>query len=116
MISLFGQLISFPGRSLCGDLIILPKCSALRGCENVDQSLAGSDGQLAVEVVLGWQAFLESRGCDSIIASYDVSFLCFEYLDVVLERLIMILFKVGEMVNLLLDHPVGGVLLREDKG
>lgn len=65
--------------------------------------------------MLGWHAFLKSRGCDSIIASHNVGFLHLESLTVVSEGLIMLLAQAKLMGRVILDPPIGGVRLREDK-
>ncbi|CAL8150894.1 unnamed protein product [Prunus armeniaca] len=60
-ISFQGWRSSYPSRLFCGDSIVIPERVAFRGRVDLCQSLAGSDSQLAVQVVFSWEAFLESR-------------------------------------------------------
>ncbi|CAL2257700.1 unnamed protein product [Prunus armeniaca] len=86
------RLIFLLNRLLCGDSI--SERVAFCGHEDLYQSLAGSDGQLAIQVLFSWKAFLESRGCDSVVTSYSIGLFCFESLDVVLKGFVRLLAQV----------------------
>ncbi|CAL8112665.1 unnamed protein product [Prunus armeniaca] len=59
-ISFQGWRSSYP-RLFCGDSIVIPERVTFRSGVDLCQSLAGSDSQLAVQVVFSWMTFLEGR-------------------------------------------------------
>ncbi|BBN70568.1 Protein kinase superfamily protein, partial [Prunus dulcis] len=64
------RLIFLLNRLLCGDSIVVPERIAFPGHVNLCQSLAGSDGQLAVEQVV---RVLLDRPVRSVFFGEDVS-------------------------------------------